>query len=777
MAKKRKARASKQATSTLVARADAHLAAGRYREAIDGYKQLLKREQRPEWHGKLTDAYLGRARQLADKGMYKEAAAMWENMENLCATHVHQGLYIHWLLSAGELNRAASEFTGADEAFRKSPEGRHVAERLANLLASGQTGIVKALDANSAIVRHHDSMAAAVKAYCEKDESALKESLKSLPVRSPYRDLRVILQALALLEADPQATQEWLSRLSEDSPLAQFATVVRTAALEAEAWLEACVRLDLPEQEFVFALKGWDARQAQLAKDLETLGVKQGNVRALFDFVCANSMLFEPSVVQHYCLGLLPSYPEGIPRYEQQFGALPPFELNRLWALSAEREGDLHRSLNRWEQCVHALTQSGDQGDDALRAALILRHMAELETRRYGPDPWDERIQEYLARSLQFDPEDKKTYLQLAEMARQREDRKGHDRWLEAAVKQFPHDAEVLMAVATAAYHRGAFKKAAGFAHTLIQRDPINAGARSLVISCHLAHARKQVTLGKYTLAKKELEIAQGVAREEEQRGVVALNQGFLALRTGLESSGIDGLQQAYQSLGRGPSGYLQFFVDGQRMGVESRALAHTYNQIKPKQPLAATKEDVLRLSGLLNRYLGEGVKGLTDLLQRLRTPLKAATKLNYSEQEMEAICDALERAEHYPLLKDYATTALTHWGQRPLFIYYETFGRSKGQADKLNSMDSFRLHKALDQALEDGDRRTVERIEDFLELSDSEEDILEDLKEGFDTFLEELMDQTDTDEPEEALEILLDRMRKAGLPVPPPDFDPRRRR
>ena len=34
---------------------------GRFKEAVDLYKQLLKQEARPEWRDALADAYLGRA--------------------------------------------------------------------------------------------------------------------------------------------------------------------------------------------------------------------------------------------------------------------------------------------------------------------------------------------------------------------------------------------------------------------------------------------------------------------------------------------------------------------------------------------------------------------------------------------------------------------------------------------------------------------------------------------------------------------------------------------
>ncbi len=59
--------------------ARAHLEAGRFREAIAGFKDLLKQGPTEDSRLGLAAAYAGRAGQLADKGMLKEALVMWEN--------------------------------------------------------------------------------------------------------------------------------------------------------------------------------------------------------------------------------------------------------------------------------------------------------------------------------------------------------------------------------------------------------------------------------------------------------------------------------------------------------------------------------------------------------------------------------------------------------------------------------------------------------------------------------------------------------------------------
>ncbi|QBQ56016.1 hypothetical protein [Nitrosococcus wardiae] len=50
MGKKRKPQTARQSIDVLAAQAESHLQAGRFREAMDAYKQLLKGEQHPpQW--------------------------------------------------------------------------------------------------------------------------------------------------------------------------------------------------------------------------------------------------------------------------------------------------------------------------------------------------------------------------------------------------------------------------------------------------------------------------------------------------------------------------------------------------------------------------------------------------------------------------------------------------------------------------------------------------------------------------------------------------------
>lgn len=135
-------------------------------------------------------------------------------------------------------------------------------------------------------------------------------------------------------------------------------------------------------------------------------------------------------------------------------------------------------------------------------AALVLRHMAELAEQAddvpWGPPP---KTAEYLEESLQLDPDDRDTYLQLAKLRQQEGDDKDYHQWVERAIRQFPDDPQVLLTAVETATARKAYKKAAGFAARVLELDPINSKARNILINSHLAHARKQIQAGRRSRA------------------------------------------------------------------------------------------------------------------------------------------------------------------------------------------------------------------------------------------------------------------------------------
>ena len=82
---------------------------GRFKEAVEIFKQLARQDPRPEWADRLADAYAGRAHALADKEMFKEAAMVLENTLAADGTLREPVLYLSCLIRQGQPQKARSE--------------------------------------------------------------------------------------------------------------------------------------------------------------------------------------------------------------------------------------------------------------------------------------------------------------------------------------------------------------------------------------------------------------------------------------------------------------------------------------------------------------------------------------------------------------------------------------------------------------------------------------------------------------------------------------------
>ena len=82
---------------------------GRTKEAVELYKQLLKQEARPEWRDALADAYLGRAKALFAKGLFKETEIVLGNAAALDGAVKEPLFLISCLVRQGQLDKALGQ--------------------------------------------------------------------------------------------------------------------------------------------------------------------------------------------------------------------------------------------------------------------------------------------------------------------------------------------------------------------------------------------------------------------------------------------------------------------------------------------------------------------------------------------------------------------------------------------------------------------------------------------------------------------------------------------
>ena len=706
--------ALERSAETFETTAKSALANGHFKEAVQAYKVLLKEERRPEWLAALAEAYAGRAQSLVAKGMFKEAAVIWEQRATTCDTPLAQACYIVWLTQAGKCRQAIKLYCDQHERLEQTGDLKRLREYLAALALSGDTDWLDALPTDDPIRRDAGTARAALRAYGVGDDRKLEDFLKAIPFRSPFRDFRQIVKALATLERDRAESIRVLDRIDTDSPFSGLARDARIGTLSGRDLVLGLSALNHEHRPRVAALHGWSAQRVKLIGDLPRLG-DPPRPDELMKWLVRHRSVFGEAFSRETCLRVLIHHPQGLPMFRRAFGDASPQEVLRAEALAEELADDPYAAEDAWRDLLEELSACLDEEDNRLRSALILRHLADISPgqRVMGVKDDTSSVQD-LAESLLLDPEDRPTHLRLIAAYRRSGKLKEAREALQEALDRFPEAADVLLEAVETAIAGFAFKKAARYARAVLDIDPINPRVKDIVLYAHLAHARKQIRSGSYDLARKELATAGGWAQSTAAQGRVLLLHGLMAVESeGIEAAK-DSLREAVARLGDGLPGQFELLIEAARLELRPEAVLQQVQLPRPKD--LATREQVIALIHALKSVVDEQDQELLDeCLEPLWPALTYGAKLAFTEKEYELICETLHQHESFQLLQQYANEALKRHRKQPGFVYQHLYGKCQGFSWDLSYRDKETLEEALEQAQALGDMRTTHRIIEFL--------------------------------------------------------------
>jgi tetratricopeptide (TPR) repeat protein len=728
MAKKqrRRTRRSRSAPTTLSpeakeSKAQEDLSRARYREAIAGFKELLKLEPRPAWRAGLADAYAGRAHELATKGMLKEALVMWENRAGLGEGIAFDPDHAALLLQMDRVEPVLALFTGKNAMPPADLE--RLRPHLAARFLADDDRLGERLPADEPVVVHAQIARTALGAYCAGDDARLQAALTAIPFRSPYRDWVQILKALQRLPASPEEAAGLLARVGEDSPFRNLRRAAQLALLPATAFLAAIPSAGRKAVRFACALRGWSEARIGLWEDLNRLG-SSPPPQTLLQFMQRHREALGADWVRRRCLSLLvEGFPSSLKRL-RAIGASPASaeESHLIAAWSAEHGGDPWDQQQRWQTYARHLMRDRaphgrDEGNRRLRIALALRRCEQTNgiLSRHAPseDPedLDRLVADQLEESLVWDPDDRDTYLRLIGYYRRGKRLKDVRRLLDQAFERWPRDMQVLGAALDAALDAGSFKKAAGLAREMLALDPINSGVRERLVEAHLNHARKQAIQGRPDLARKELARAEEWARSEHVHDRIDLASGLLALVENPET-GASVLRGIADRLGGGLAARLALALAGEAHKLSPGDLFKAVGLGKPPAPV---RDDLLATLSRLRTHLDGGGKISRELNTYLAKPLSAAAWTGLTQGETEAACDTLRRCGLNQVRRRVARAGLKRWKGAPVFELHAFEAKYPRGYGACSHNDLFRLEEAMDRAREEGDARIALRIEEIL--------------------------------------------------------------
>jgi cellulose synthase operon protein C len=706
----------------LAAKATEALRLGDFKQAIELLKRLVKQDARPEWRDALAEAYIGRARILAAKGMFEEAETALNKAAAPDGTVPDPLLYVQCLVKRGQVHKAAElavKYVGNDKVpVRIAPR---LAELAAALWLAAPVPPPSPADPKSEAGRWVEHAAAAqqsLTAWIEgKPPQEIDQLLGRIPLRSAFGALRLILKSLLTAPDDPARARQLLDGIPPESAFASFRLAVEVALPGGPA--EPATIPGVPskaQQVFAVEVKGLSSAASQTAVQLAK-AEKSGSA-ALLSFLASQSGILPVDDVRRACLNLLPQAPHRLGQFESTFGPLPDFDRNRVLALAAEAGNDWERVERHWSAAALGIEVT-DGAESGLSAGVIYRHLAHLarghpEIEGDGTSEFPEI--EYLERSLRTDPDYLPAILQLIGLYRTHQQDRDWHRLADDAAQRFPEESAILLQAMDSAIARKAYKKAVGFARKLLALDPINQAARQRMIELHISHARKQIRSKRADLAEKELAAAAEWERPGAPSFLLHINQGLAGCELGQKPDADAQLRKGVELAGGGVAGWFRASLEHALMSAGKATAALLREELTRAQQGAPTKEAIQSIvSAMSSTEAHESKKAAGALIFRIRSWLLKGSGLAWSAAEFHPIAEMFGRVDAYDLLSDYAKAGSQREPDEDTWDYYQLVGRRKGNPLRLSFEERDELFDMEEAAASRRDFHMVNRIRRFI--------------------------------------------------------------
>lgn len=696
----------------------------RFKEAIELFKQAIRQEPRPEWKDSLADAWRGRARDLAAKNMFKEAAMVLENTIAAGGPVRDPRLYLTCLIRDGQQQKAAAYFLSHPAA--SGAEHEHLEALAAALLVAVPRLPDAAAGAVAEQVRWREfavASRAALAAWCDGALVAeIDQHLNAVSLRSAFRPLRLLLKALVASPADADRTRQVLETIPPGSPFHPLGQAVTAAArretmLDADAWN----RLTPGQQTFVAEVNGLAPPAAQFLARLAA--AERSGPEALFNLLVKQADLLRADA-RNACLNLLPRVPDRITLFEKSFGRLSVIERHRVQALTAEAREDWEAAGRYWQDTAVAIGGGDAPGGEArLSQGVILRHLAglaakhgEVEAGEFFEDP----VIHFLERACAVDPGHLPSHLELIERYRKDSAENGSSpkdwyRLVDETVRRFPEDALALQQALDSALARKAFKQAEGFARRLLAINSINPGVRRQMIELQISYARKQMRAKRADLALKALTRAATWERADAPSAPLRIVHGLVERRNGAADEGEARLREGVALAGGGVGGWFMARLEAELMKEGDTPWLHqAFLRARETPPTPGAVMAVASTTGQPEAL--ENKKAVASLLLGMRSWFRQAAALDWKPAEFEAVAEMLTRYGSYDLLRDYAEAVRLNDPTNPAWRFHAIVARNKGDPLRLSMYEEGELATLAEAAAKREDFPMLGRINRFID-------------------------------------------------------------
>jgi tetratricopeptide (TPR) repeat protein len=667
-------------------------------QALELAKQLHKYEPTPAHLELLQDVFLDRAHQLRGLGQLREALAVLEEASRL------DGESPAWwerlaeeFAAAGDIRRALALMDKLPESSSASRILSHIADAAMQQESAGRAALPPALQAD------FDRIVRAFQQTESGQDEAARETLQGIGLRSPFLEWKLLLRGLQAYwqNDDVRALENW-QRLAPERVPARLAAPFR--------WhIDAAFRAAQPPATQNVLQKQIDRLQGStLLAHLRTLRATLADkhklpsafrqAEALLPALRQEAPHVLPRLAACFYWAILETGPDDVLRYQRVFGK-PPDDPNfhRLYALAYEKADDLaeaHSHWQRYEREIAAHPESWPGGQANHARALIWQRMGENaasipalprgQRRRNfdlfgddGPDiPLNPSAEKCFQKSLELAPDQLETHEALI---RHHQEAKREGKVEKAArqlLQHFPDHAPTLELLSDLHLKRGDYAEALSLAQRALQGNPLDRRLRRKVSDAHLHHARMRVESSAFEEARQEFQAALDLGGGSDS-GIILARWAACEFKAGDAARAEELLQQAHTQAPAAVGVAYLLLSEVIRLKL-ARPLKTRFERDfqtgLAEPPTAAGAVFLARvLAGLHTggvRYTGQ--KGHT---QKILSYVQRAKDADFTESQLEELCQALLDLEAYPRARRFADMAEFQYPNNAVFPYLHALG------------------------------------------------------------------------------------------------------
>jgi tetratricopeptide (TPR) repeat protein len=666
----------------------------RTQQALELARSLYKQDPSSLSKELLEKACLARARQLRAQGHDRDARLVLENAAQLDGNPAFLEQVAQEMAAAGDAPRALRLLDRVPGSQALPQVLGHAVDGALRQGKAGRDTLPETLRPQFDLILQAFAQAAA-----GQDEQA-RAALQGIGLQSPFLEWKVMLRGLLAYyqNDDPRALENW-QRLNPQRLPARVVAPLRFLIDPAFRTAQP------PETQNALQQQADRLQGPGLVPSLRAIQRSMAHERQLPQaFRQAEQLLpalraEAPQVIPRlancfYWAVISHGQPEDLTRYQRVFGKPSDDpELARMEALALEHRHmmpDAHKAWQRFEKSVAAHPSAWPGGQaDRVRALVWLR-MAEnadsvpelkdlpelppfLRDHPDRPRPLKPTAEECYKRSLELAPDQLDTHYELFVHYRDKEKSGKAEQAARKLLKQFPEHAPTLEGLGDLLMAKAEYAEALGLFERALKTNPLERRLRAKVGNAHSYKARQDADAGRFDEARAGYQAALAYS-EGDRNYPVLCKWAACEFKAGEPDKAEELLQRAHAEEDNRLAVAFSMLIETIRFKLPKKLKDRFDREVKEclAQPPTARAAAAVIDTAASMRAAGVTYFGQKTHEKRVIGYLEKALKLDFTEEQLAHVCDALRVLHSSRLLVKFIRLGQKQFPSSPTFYLAE---------------------------------------------------------------------------------------------------------